>query len=135
MFSRTAFSIIVTSNNDPLDSLLLVCTCSVWNTCPFTSQLILHLVRFIIFFVDCSEKFRREESEKSEESEDPRVRRLETQKIRGPEDSRVRRSEAQKIRVSVFEEMKSEDPYPMNILLEMLSKCPRYLSQGPAQLM
>ena len=25
--------------------------------------------------------------------------------------------------------------YVMNILLEMLSRCPRYLSQGPAELM
>ena len=52
MFSRTAFTVVPITNDDPLDTLLLIITCSSRDSANFTVGEVLDLVRLTVSCVD-----------------------------------------------------------------------------------
>ena len=54
MLARGTFTVVVVTDNNPLDTVVTVVSSNLRNTAKFTGELVLDLVRLAVFSVDCT---------------------------------------------------------------------------------
>lgn len=140
VFPGGTFAVVLVTYCDPLYTLLLVITCNVRHGAPFICQLIFYLVHLAIFRIDGAKK--KVEDTQCKNSFLILLRAIlckkEVLENFTPKNVKLFLRQFSLITISLITVLVIVDlvstmhSYPINILLEILSRCPRYLSHGPA---